>query len=138
MRLVIIVSGQSPFSSPGDVTAQLTAAPTCLGDTFTFSCTVTGDRSGISSWRVNRTYDCVLVHRARGSPSMCGVNGAYTSRPGTGFGSSGDKFTSTLSGTAITELFIECFGPANNLDPGNRVGNITFQILGQYVFAHPD
>jgi len=33
----------------------------------------------------------------------------------------------TLDGTLV-----ECFGLANNVDPGNVVGRNTLQILGQY------
>ena len=43
-------------------------------------------------------------------------------------------FTSTLSATADPVLdytLVECFGPAATLDPGNRVGNSTIQIVGQ-------
>ena len=43
------------------------------------------------------------------------------------------SFTSTLSGTATLALngtLVECFGPANNVDPGNRVDSSTIQILG--------
>ena len=44
-------------------------------------------------------------------------------------------FSSTLNGTATPTLngtLVECFGPANNIDPGDRVGSSTIQILGQW------
>ena len=43
------------------------------------------------------------------------------------------SFTSTLSGTADSALngtLVECFGPANNVDPENMVGSSTLRILG--------
>ena len=122
------------YFSPVDVSAQFTAPPpTCPGDTFTFRCTVTGSSSGITIWRVNGRSDCNLVHRIS-SLSFCGPSEVFTARSGTGFGTNGPSFTSTLSGTAPPTLngtLVECFGPANNVDPGNRVGDSTLQILGQ-------
>ena len=94
--------------------------------------------SGITTWRVNSTIECALVHRTRSSPTTCGVNHAFGATPGTGFSTSGPSFASTLSGTATTALQVECYGLANNADPGNRVGDSFLQILGLYVFAHPD
>ena len=66
-------------------------------------------------------------------PSVCGPSDVFTSQPGNGFGMSATSFTSTLSGTADPTLngtMVECFGPDNNVDPGNMVGNSFFQILG--------
>ena len=123
------------FSS-GDVDGQFTAAPpTCPGGTFTFRCTVTGDSDGFTTWRVNGSSECnALTHRISSSSSPCGPSNAFTARPGTGFGTSGPTYSSTLSGTATSELdgiLVECFGPANNVDPRNRVGGDTLQILGE-------
>ena len=121
--------------SPGDVTAQFTAAPpTCPGDTFTFRCNVTGDMSGFTTWRVGGNSECNLLHRST-SFSICGLSDAFTASFGTGFGTSATSFSSTLSGTATPALngtLVECFGPANNVDPGNRVSSSTLQILGQW------
>ena len=125
--------------SPGDVAGQFTAAlPTCPDDTFTFRCTVTGDRTGETTWRVNGSSQCILVHTFTSS-SICGPSNALTAIPGAGFGTtSATSFTSTLSGTATPALngtLVECFGPANNVDLGNRVNSSTIQILGQYDFC---
>ena len=122
------------YFSPVDVSGLFTAPPPiCPGDTFTFRCTVTGDRNGVTIWRVNAGSDCNLVHRISSS-SICGPSEVFTARSGTGFGTNGPSFTSTLSGTAPPTLngtLVECFGPANNVDPGNRVGDSALQILGQ-------
>ena len=119
----------------GDVTGQLTPVPpTCPGDTFTFSCTVTGDINGVTIWRVGGRILCVLVHRAT-SIAVCG--NTFTARPETGFGTSGPSFTSTLSGIADPALngtLVECFGPGNSVDPGNTVNGSTLWIIGKYVF----
>ena len=124
---------------PGGVIAQLTAAPpTCPGDTFTFRCTVTGDISGITTWKVGGSTECILVHRTTSPNSPCGPSNAFRARGGAGFGTSGPTYLSTLSGTATPALdgtLVECFGPANNVDPGNRVGGNTLQILGQYILC---
>ena len=121
--------------SPGVVAGQLTAAPpTCPGDTFTFRCTVTGDRNGITIWRVNGSSACSLVHNAADDPSSCGSNSPFTVTAGTGFGTGATSFTSTLRGAATLALngtVVECFGPALSRNAGNVVGNSTLQILGQ-------
>ena len=119
-----------------DVVGQFTAAPpTCPGETFTFRCTVTG--SGTTLWRVNGSSNlCSLAHVSAGAASTCtssGTSHLFTVTPESGFGTSG-PFTSTLSATADPVLdytLVECFGPAATLDPGNRVGNSTIQIVGQ-------
>ena len=126
------------FSLSGHVAGQLTAAPpTCPDDTFTFSCTVTGDISGITIWRVNGSSNlCFLVHISTSS-STCGPGNAFIAISGTGYGTSASSFSSTLSGTATSALddtLVECFGPAGNLDPQNRVGSNTLQIIGLCVF----
>ena len=122
--------------SPGDAAGQFTAAPpTCPGDTFTFTCTVGGSMMNITIWRVGRSSECTLVHRSTSS-SICGPSDTFTARSGTGFGTSATSFTSTLSGTATSELdgtVVECFGPANNVNLGNRVDSSTIQILGQFT-----
>ena len=126
--------------SPGDVAGQFTAAPpTCPGDVFTFRCTVTGDRNGITTWRVGGSSECPLVHRSISS-SICGSRNTFIARPVTGFGTSSPSFTSTLSGTANPALngsLVECYGPANNVDPANRINGSTLQILGIH-FSHND
>ena len=120
--------------SPGDVAGQLTGPPpTCPGGTFIFRCTVGGDISGFTNWRVGGSSECTLVHRP--ASSLCRPNNVFTARSETGFGTNGPSYTSTLSGTATPGLngtLVECFGPANNVDPGNRVGGNMLQILGQY------
>ena len=125
--------------SPGDVAGQFTPAPpTCPGDTFTFRCNVTGDRSGETTWRVGGSSVCPLQHRSSSS-SICGPSNAFTTRPGTGFETSATSFSSTLDGTATSALngtLVECFN-GTAMNPRNRVGGNTLQILGQYVFAMP-
>ena len=76
----------------------------------------------------------MLVHRSNSS-SICGPSDDFTARPGIGYGTNATSFTSTLSGTADPALngtLVECFGPANNVDPGNRVNGSTLEILGKY------
>ena len=120
-------------SSTDDVTGQMIAAPpTCPGDTFTFKCTVVGNMSGLTIWRMNRSNECILIHRTS-SPSICGAT--FTATPGTGYGTNTTSYLSTLSGTADPALngtLFECFGPDSNVDPGNRIGSSTLQILGLY------
>ena len=133
-------------SSSGDVTGQLTAAPpTCPGETFTFTCTVTGDINGTTIWRVagsttwseggNR--ECPLLHRTSSS-SICGPSNVFTANSGAGFGASATSFTSTLSGTAAPALdgtLVECFGLATSTDPWNLVGKGMLKLKGQCVFT---
>ena len=126
------------FSSTVDVTGQLTVSPTCPGHTFNFNCTVTGDMSGVTTWRLNGSIECNLLLRSD-SISTCNGSDNFRAMPGAGFGTTATSFTSTLSGTAYPALngtLIECFGPANNVDLGNRVGNRTIQIVGECDFAH--
>ena len=140
MQLYYITSGYN-FNSLGDVAAQFTAAPpTCPGDNFTFRCTVTGDRDGVTIWRVGgRSSECLLAHNTAGASVPCGSTSPFTATPGTGFGTtSATSFTSTLSGTAaptLDETLVECFGPALSRDAENRVGNGLLQISGQYYAA---
>ena len=123
------------FFYAGNVAGQFTAAPpTCPGETFTFRCTVTGNKSGVTTWIVNGTIECNLVHRSNSSP-ICGPSDSFTARPSTGFGTSATSFTSTLSGTADPALngtLVECFGPNNNVEPGNRINGSTLKMLGKY------
>ena len=125
------------YFSPGNVLGQFTAAPpTCPGDIFTFRCNVTGDMSGFTIWKVGNDMnaECNLPHRSTNSP-ICGPGNAFTARSGTGFGTSATSFSSSLSATATSALdgtLVECFGPANNVDSGNRVNGNTLQILGQH------
>ena len=122
------------YFSLGAVTGQFTAASqTCPGDSFTFQCTVTGNISGLTIWRVGGRNECALVHTT--TTPICGPTNFFTARSKTGFGTSDATFfTSTLSGTANPALngtLVECFGPNNNVDPGNLVGGSTLQIRGQ-------
>ena len=94
---------------------------------------------GVTTWRVNGSSECHLLHRSTSS-SICGPGNAFTARSGTGFGTSDVtsylSFTSTLSGTAnpvLNGTLVECFGPANNVDPGNRVDGSILQIIGQFI-----
>ena len=102
---------------------------------FTFRCNVSGDMSGITIWREGGNVECILVHRTTSSV-ICGK--VFIARSGTGFGTSdATSFSSSLSGTAAPPLdgtMVECFGPASNVDPGNRIDGSTLQIVGQYVF----
>ena len=127
------------YISPGDVAGQFTAAPpTCPGDMFTFTCTVTGNRTGITIWRVNSTRQgessrCNMIHRVLSFP-ICGPGNVFTATAESGFGTSGPSYLSTFSGTATPSLdgtLVDCFGPANNVDPGNNIGCSTLQIVGQ-------
>ena len=78
--------------------------------------------------------ECSVVHSTVDDLGACGSGSPFTVTTGTGFGTSGTSFSSTLSGTATSELdgtLVECFGPAFSRDAGNMVGNSTLQILGQ-------
>ena len=124
--------------SSGDVSGQFTVAPpTCLGDTFTFRCNVTGDRSGITIWRVGGgSSECTLVHRST-STSICGPSDTFTAVFGAGFGTHGPSFSSTLSGTltpAMDGTLVECFGPGLARDAENRVGDSILHILGSFPY----
>ena len=91
---------------------------------------------GVTTWRVNGSSECPLLHRSTSS-SICGPGNAFTARSGTGFGTSdATSYLSTLSGTANLALngtLVECFGPANNVDPGNRVDGSILRIIGQFI-----
>ena len=121
--------------SPGNVTGQFTAAPpTCPGDTFTFICTVTGDSSGLTIWRVNGSRNLCIRSHTSTSPASCGPSNNFKATPGTGFGRNTTFYSSTLSGTATSALdgtLVECFGPVNSVESDNRVGGSTLQVLGQ-------
>ena len=139
--LHIVVHVSVVYFPPGDVTGQFTVPPaTCPGDTFTFICTVTGDRNGLTTWRVgNGSNDCSLQHGSP-HPTSCRLSDAFTARSMTGFGQEATLFSSTLSGTAtpgLDGILVECFGPANNVDQGNRVGGSTLQILGINWSVYP-
>ena len=124
-------------SSPGGVVGQFTpASPTCPSHNFTFACNVTGDINGFTTWKVNNDSECILPHRSNSHP-ICGPNMAFRATPGTGFRENATSFTSTLSGTAAPALnstLVECFGPDNNVDPGNLVGKGILKLIGQFVF----
>ena len=77
--------------------------------------------------------DCSLVHRSKST--NCVPSDTFTAKSDNGFGTSGPSYSSTLSGTAIPAMdgtLVECFGPANNVDPDNKINASTLQILGQY------
>ena len=122
------------ITNSGDVTGQFTAAPpTCPGGTMVFTCTVTGDVSGVTIWRVSGSSECLLSHNTAGTTSTCGPGSAFTATSVTGFGTSATSFSSTLSGTATSALngtLVECFGPDLNRTARNRVGDSTLQMLG--------
>ena len=123
----------------GHVAGQFTAAPlTCPGDTFTFTCNVTGDRNGITIWRVNGDSECLLSHNTASASSTCGPGLVFTAEGVTGFGTNATSFLSTLSSTATFTLdgtLVECFGPALSREAENRVENSILQISGQYYAA---
>ena len=125
------------YLPPGYGAEQFNAShSTCLGDTFNFSCTVDGNSNGYTIWRVGGgSNDCTLIHSSSTSSPTCGPGNVFTARAKTGFGSqtSATSFTSTLSGTAdpgLNGILVECFGPANNVDPSNRVGGSNLYITG--------
>jgi len=125
------------YISPGDVAGQFTAPPpTCPGDTFTFTCTVSGDVNGVTVWRVGSgTSDCFLGHSDASASSSCGPGSAFMAAAGTGFGDNVTSFTATLTGTATPTLDgtrVQCF-PGLNRDPGNEVGDSNLQIIGMYI-----
>ena len=125
------------FIFQGGVAGQFTAASsTCPGDTFTFRCTVTGDMSGITIWRVDGgSSECPLVHTTIDGPRPCGSGSPFTVATGSGFGTNATSFSSTLSGTASPRLdgtLVECFGPDLARNAGNTVGKNRLQILGQH------
>ena len=125
------------FIFQGGVTGQLTPPPpTCPGDTFIFRCNVTGDRSGITIWRVGGgSSECSLTHTTIDGPRPCGSGSPFTVATGTEFGTNATSFSSTLSGTASPTLdgtLVECFGPDLARNAGNTVGKDRLQILGQH------
>jgi len=82
-----------------------------------------------------------LAHSTVDAPYPCGSGSAFMATSGTGFGTSATLFSSTLSGTATSELngtLVECFGPALSRDETNTVGKSMLQILGQYYFFLSD
>ena len=84
---------------------------------------------------MNGSIECNLWHRYNFS-SICGPSDSFTARPGAGFGTSdATSYSSTLSGTATPALdgtLFECFGPANNVDQGNKINGSTLQMLRKY------
>ena len=119
----------------GNVAEQFNAAPLiCPGETFIFRCTVTGNMRGVTTWLVNGSIECNLLHRYNFS-SICGPSDSFTARPGIGFGTLAISYSSTLSGTATHALngtLVECFGPANIIEPANRINGSTLEMLGRY------
>ena len=101
---------------------------------MSFTCTVTGNSSGVTIWRVGSSSECTLAHSTAGATSTCGAGRVFSATTGAGFGTNATSFSSTLSGTATSELdgtLVECFGPAFSRDAGNMVGNSTIQVLGK-------
>ena len=127
------------YLSLGDAAGQFHSVHTiCLGDTFSFNCTVTGDMNGYTNWRVNGSSECTLSHTSDSSSPICGPNNVFRARPIAGFGANASSFLSTLSGIATSTLngtLIECFGPDNSVDPENRVDSSILQIIGQHIKA---
>ena len=113
----------------GDVAGQFTAPPpTCPSDTITFECTVKGNSSGITLWRVGSGGgSCSLFHSSSVSTSNCGPGNVFTAKFDV---INATSFLSSLSGTATPALdgtLIKCFGP---MFPGDVVGSDTIQIVG--------
>ena len=91
---------------------------------------------GITLWKVGD--ECILTHSTTHAPAPCGSGSPFIAASGTGFGTSATSFISTLSGIAELTLngtLVECFGPAFSRGAGNRVGNRTVQIIGQFHFC---
>ena len=101
-----------------------------------FTCNVTGDGNGVTTWRVDGS-ECLLPHSTAGASSNCGPGSAFTARGVSGFGiPSATSFLSTLSGNATSALdgiVVECFGPALSRASQNRVGDTTIQVLGNML-----
>ena len=101
-----------------------------------FTCTVNGNPTGVTTWRVGGS-ECLLSHNTAGASSNCGPGSAFTARGVSGFGmTNATSFLSTLSGNATSTLddtLVECFGPVLASQPGSMVGNGTLQILGKFV-----
>ena len=119
---------------PGDVSGQLDELPpTCPGGTITFTCKVAGMK-GITIWRVGGSRNlCILSHIST-SPATCGPNNDFRATPGSRFGTNVTLYSSMLSSIATPALnstLVECFGPVNSVDTGNRVGHKNIHVLGQ-------
>ena len=129
--------GCNHCSSSGAVAGQFTPAPpTCPDNTFNFTCNVTGDMNGTTTWRVGGSSECHLVHRTGPLTSICGPDNNFTANSGAGFdsGTPATYFTSTLSGTAYPALngtLVECFGPANNVTLEDLIGEDILKLKGQ-------
>ena len=88
----------------------------------------------VTTWRVNGSSECPLLHSSSSVTSTCGAGIAFMATAGTGFGTSATSFSSTLSVTATPALdgtLVECFGPGSVGDLGNRVGGSAVHVLGQ-------
>ena len=82
-------------------------------------------------WRVNGTSDLCIVSQISTNTDECGPNDVLTASPGRATATS---YSSTLSGNAdpeLDDLLVECFGPDNNAEISNRVGESPIQIVGQ-------
>lgn len=104
--------------------------PLCPGAVSTFNCTVGGDITSITTWRVDGSSNCFLLQIDSDVTSSCGPGNVFTATAGTGFGTAATLFSSSLSVTA-TPALIECFGPGSVGDLGNRVGGSMIRVLGQ-------
>ena len=124
---------KSIFLHAGVATGQFTAAPpTCSDGTFIFTCNVTGDMTGFTTWRVGGNSVCTMSHASAGNTAHCGPQNAFTATPGPGFGTNSSSFSSTLSGTANSTLngtLVECFGPQLDYSIENMVGHKTLRTL---------
>ena len=104
----------------------------CFGGTFTFTCNVTGDMTGFTTWRVGGNSVCTLSHASAGNTAHCGSQNAFTATSGPGFGTNSSSFSSALSGTANSTLngtLVECFGPRLDYSIENMVGHKTLRTL---------
>lgn len=113
---------------PGDADGQFVAPPpTCPCDTITFECTVAGNTSGVTWWRLNGgSSSCTLLHRDRDTSVTSTCNNFTAMFENT----SATSFPTSLSGTATLMLdgtLVECLGPTF---PGNVVGSSIVQIIG--------
>ena len=87
--------------------------------------------NAITLWRVNGSRDLCILSQISTNPDDCGPNNAITASP---VRENATSFLSTLSGTADPELdgiLVECFGPDNNVNMDNRVGESPILIVGQ-------
>ena len=124
--------------SADNVAGQFAASPpTCPGDTITFRCTIGGDSTGMTIWRVGGSNldMCVLFH-GRTASSTCGPGNHFVAVPETGFGTNATSFSSVLSRTATRAsdgTQIGCLGLSGggHLVHMDEVGESIIHVLGQ-------